>query len=268
MAPLILIDRPERDLSPEGMRASALQELKTPATCRVPRTWDDIRYTDWLLRFTDECGLSLDIICLPLAITGFIVDAIYLIGTGTGALPIAAAGAVASFLPAYLYFLSHGQLPDSGPVSSFFTAIRIARIRRRDLRRGRRAARRLDARSGWRPREGIPHPKGRTDTFGRYLVEAHATDLGVVLGLRYWCCDEHRIWMPTVLRDARWFDDGTDGTELANYQVELEGHVPALEKQEQEALTTGRAEQEFTADQMRPRQALVEHINGQAVARI
>jgi len=44
--------------------------------------------------------------------------------------------------------------------------------------------------------------------------------------------------------------------------------IPALEKWEQEALTTRRAEQEFSLDQTRPRRPLVEHINKQAVARI
>jgi len=273
MAPLFLIDRPKRDMSPEGQRATALAEMRAPATCRVPRTWDDIRYTDWLFRFTDECDISIDIICMPIAITAIIFDIIFvgaslLSGSGPGVLLIGAGVAALASIPAYLQAMSKGQMLHAGPVSYFFAALRMRRIHRREMRRATRAAKRLNARNGWRPREGIPHPKGREDIYDRYLVEAHATELGVAIGLRHWKCDEGRVWMPAEeLTEACWFD-GTDGEELANYQAELEGRIPALEKHAQEELTTGRAKQEFVLDQMRPRRELAEHINEQAVARI
>jgi len=95
------------------------------------------------------------------------------------------------------------------------------------------------------------------------------------MGIRRWHCNENekRTWLPLALIDARWFDHGADVNELAAYRVELEGRIAAYEQQEQDALTTLRAQHEFGLEQRPTSQDLdlynpYEHINEQAVARI
>ena len=264
-------EEPE-DKSPEGVRASTLKKLEAPSTCRVPAIGREVIYEDWLFRYTDWCDGCVELVFPTLAGTSFIVLLIWtlvtaLTGASLASLIVGGAMAVIFATCTYLTLIGKGQMIHSDEVSYFFAERRMMRISRRNLRRARREARRLDAKNGWRPREGLP--PGREEIYDRYLVEAHATDVGTVLGLRRWhVSEEDGVWLPgDELTETRWFEQ-TDGAEIGDYRAELEGRIPALEKLTQEELTTGRAREEFAVDQMRPRRELVEHINEQAAASI
>lgn len=62
----------------------------------------------------------------------------------------------------------------------------IARALARRERAYRDRLQALDRAEGWRPREGAPHPPGRTDTYPRYRVEAEASERGLSLQAVRW----------------------------------------------------------------------------------
>jgi hypothetical protein len=69
------------------------------------------------------------------------------------------------------------------------------------------------------------------------------------------------------MTQVTWLDE-TDEAEFSDCQARLEDHIPVLEAQAHEEMTSGRAEREFKLDQMRPRRELAERANERAIARI
>jgi len=276
VAPITAIrrNRIDEDSFLDLERERTLRQLKTPATCLVPRTRHEVTSADRLLSTIKSHRDGIGAFLVMYFGVAFMVG-----GTTTGvtaedgtfasgfALPLVC-GLISSLILGYgVFAIGHGQYKNANALARFIANLRVSHLQRRDMRRATREAGRLDSKVGWRPREGIPHPTGRDDTHDRYLVEVHATELGLALVLRRWRCDGRVTWHPAELVTVTWID-GADEVELAECRAKLEETIPLLEKQSQDKLTTGRAEQEFLHDQMRPRRELAEHVNGQVIAQL
>src|ERR1035437_5927596 len=173
-----------KDNSPEGVRARAPKELQAPQACRVPAIGREGIYDDWLFRYTDWCEGCVELVFPTLAGTSFIVLLIWTLVTaltGASLASLIVGGAMATIFTVctYLTLIGKGQMIHSNSVSYWFAERRMIRLSRRNVRRARREPNRLDAKTGWRPREGLP-PQNEA-VYDRYLVEAHATDVGTVL---------------------------------------------------------------------------------------
>jgi hypothetical protein len=235
MAPYLALFPSDKELwekmSPEERKESTCQKVDTPNTVPVPSVGQDVTYSDWLFQITDECDIGIDIacppiftICAPAAVSCFVFGAPFILGALIAALGL---------FTGYIWCLEKGQnVRLAGPISGLVADIRIWRLSKRNLRRAVRKANRLDAKTGWRPREGIPHPKGRNDTYDRWLVEGHSTSEGLMMGLRHWVCSPEGFWMPQKgLESVSWFEDEPETEiEIGNCRGQLEEKIKILEK--------------------------------------
>jgi hypothetical protein len=83
-----------------------------------------------------------------------------------------------------------------------------------------RVARRLERKTGWKPRQGVRHPKGRNDTHNRFLIEAVSNADHISLALREWYYAGRRGWCRTGIHgQADFSPDAVE--EIGNYRAHL-----------------------------------------------
>jgi hypothetical protein len=152
-----------------------------------------------------------------------ITGAVALDGNGTTAIVAACSVAFTAALY-YLSFLSHGNICRERPetISDLAVAWRISRRLRRAHRRFRAHCRRLDRQQGWRPREGAPHPAGRTDLHDRYVLDSRATATDISVALMRWSYCDDEGWQPQGhVADTRRTFGSDDIDQLTEYTTEL-----------------------------------------------
>lgn len=248
-------------LTPKEKRDRALKEDGVPSQALVPRTRVDITYSDWLCGFANDYENDLGMFCGVSSFMALMVGAVVAaITASTGTLspavgyPIVGGCVAWISLCFYVCSLYIGNATEANFLSTIIYELRVGRIKRRDMRRAIRQARALDAR-GWRPRAFIPHPKGRDDTYDRYLVESHIIKGELALGLRRWHYRdlehldehvfleerEHPFWQPLDLSHVRWFEDASLSDEgPAAYRGQLEEEARGLQTEAEAQLAASR----------------------------
>jgi len=266
----VFSDYEDRNLTLEKKRNRALEKLESPATTLVPMSEVDIKYSDWLL---EPLTMNEDFATLVFGITSMLatIALFTLIPTTLASDGLSSSigfpiiGVLGAYICAALYGLGlvHGDSLSANPVAALIYDRRIRKVYRRQMKKASRQARQLDA-VGWRPRQGIPHPQGRNDIYDRWLVEAHTTDLGVVVGLRHWVCGEQRIWQPEEIIADRWFEDTPESVALiGEYRAVLQDEIKTLEN---EALLKDSEKQASLEADGRSNKTLVQHINETSAA--
>jgi hypothetical protein len=104
--------------------------------------------------------------------------------------------------------LSAVSCPLLGDVMAFDLGRRHRETRLRRVRG--RAAAKLDRAEGWRPRQDVPHPNGRTDTHDRWLIEVDLADSRedtrrYAVRLRRWTYEDS-VWHSREASHTRLFD--------------------------------------------------------------
>lgn len=65
-----------------------------------------------------------------------------------------------------------------------------------------RLTRKYEKKHGWLPRQGAPHPKGRTDTYERLLPKVSLTEKGFKVYLEQWHYGQNRWFLQQVIQSS------------------------------------------------------------------
>jgi len=257
-----------------------VSQLKAPLTLPLVRDQETIFCGDRLLMFLHNHLFSYKLLFLTTAILAggaiaLLADFTFLYaGPYNPSMSLDVSlpwiGGLSLYLLAGSYYLAlaSGQAEQGGTLSQRLVIRRILRKHKRELQKGIRQAKLLDESTGWRPRHGIPHPAGRSDYHDRWLIEAHHTELGVVLGLRHWTYTSTDYWQPQDLNEVIWVKDDAEVAEhIGEHRAHLEKQIRMLESEAQK-----RFQEELAALQRKPDDhalsaaALVQHVNEQSAA--
>jgi hypothetical protein len=262
----------------ERSRQRLLTTLHAPSTCLVPRTDYEIPQTDRLLSTLHKHeDFLIGAWCISgiLSTTGDICFTAATIGGEGPPTPIALG--IIAILTGYLWVGSYcslllfGHNYNSNTFTKWVFNRRVNKIQRRELKRASKQATQLALASGWRPQEGIPHPSDRDDTHARWLIEAHATEVGIVVGLRQWNYSDTKFWQPqNELEQVMWFDDGDESIDpIGDYRAQLEAQIQSLESQAKLDFASEKAAKERALEgETTSVRVLAQHINDNSVAAI
>jgi hypothetical protein len=287
LAPRMWFGEGERMSPLERTRARdqhlALSKVKALSTCLVPHQTIEIPRTDKLIRLLhkhyDVVLMSCCAVLLVSLTSDMILLAMFLAREGSIA-KLIIAGLVNAFLFTTSYFalLTFAKEQHCNTFTKWVYNCRIRKIQRKELKRASKQASQLALKNGWRPQEGLPHPDGKDDTYDRWLVEAHVTEAGVVLGLRRWhyadtkMYSHHslpkRVWTPMEkLEKIKWFEDEPESVSLiGDYRAVLEAEAKTLEQKAQLHFAEEKAS--VGCDNGSSNKEVVKYINDSSVAAI